>query len=426
VANKTPEIINCVGEKIMKNRFLAAITLLAALAVNITNPFIASGKDLGALPGNMTFDVNKFETYLRSKLDGNAVGYAFTVNQNGQYLRGGNYGFSVLKKDDPKMLPFDGYSLTTETRMNIASVTKTITATAVLKTIQDKKAVDYPNLTINSTVDAFLPTSWQRGPGVKNLTFKELMSQYSGMFDNKGATSIVGLREWIKSGVTRAKTDYIYINGNLAIFRIILPYMLATDATRKDWNNMAQTDEKKFSKTISDRFKEIIRDLVFTPSGIKNADMVDKSEAPTRWYNKNNTATGYADTDWTEIGGGGGWYLSTTELARFMANLRYNDKILTPATRKLMDDNVMGWEDPAYWKQFQGKYGSYLGHGGLLNYNKDKPETIVGMVSIIINYPSGIQAVLMINSMGNYPNKAQLMKDAFDAAVVMKPVISIK
>ncbi len=400
----------------MKKHFTLSFLVLFTLAFNFT----ASAKPLGNLPDNMTFDVNKFENYLRGKLDGNAVGYVFVVNQNGKFLRQGNYGYAVLKKDDPKILSPIGESLMTHTRMNIASVTKPITATAVLKALQND-----PNITVDSKVASFLPSNWTLGPGVKDVTFKELMSQYSGMFDNKGDTSIAGLRSWIKNGVTRSKTNYIYINGNLAIFRIALPYMLAFDAKRKEWNNLAKSDEAKFNIEISKRFKEIVRDLVFTPMGIKNVDMKDGSEMPTRLYNNDNNAAGYVVGDWTELGGGGGWFMSAVELAQFMAHLRYNDKILNSSTRKIMDDSFLGWQDPAAWKQLKGKYGDYLGHGGLLKYKDDSPQTIVGMVSVVVNFPSGVQGVLLINSFGKYPNKEQLMTDAFDAAVVLKQQVKV-
>ncbi len=404
----------------MKNHLVNKLLAFIALALAVINPLAASGKELGNLPVNKEFDVNKFENYLRSKLDGNAVGYTFVVYQNGKYVRSGNYGYAVLKKDDPKIFSDFGESLMPQTRMNIASVTKPITATTVLKAIQDKRTGGYPNLTIDSQIADFLPPNWTRGRGVSTLTFKELMSQYSGMFDNNGDTSIKGLRAWIKSGVTRPKTQYKYINGNLAIFRIVLPYMLASEKTRKDWNYLAENDDVALNSAVSDRYKEIVRELVLTPSGIENVDMKDKSETPTRWYNQSNKAAGYLDTDWTKIGGGGGWVMSAYELADFMAHLRYDDKILKPATRKLMDDNFLGWEDPAAWKQFQGDYGNYLGHGGGLNYGK--AETLVGMNSVIINFPSDIQGVLLINSLGNYPHKAQLMRDAFDAAIVTKQI----
>ncbi len=402
----------------MKSRFTFIFLVLFATAFSLVAPLSTSAKTLGNLPENMSFDVNKFEDYLRSKLEANSVGFAFAVNQNGKFLREGNFGYAVLKKDDPSILSPVGLSLTPETRMNIASVTKPITATAVMIALQENK-----NLTADSKVAAFLPSNWTLGTGVKDLTFKELMSQYSGMFDNKGDTSTTGLRNWIKSGVTRQKTDYIYINGNLAIFRIILPYMLASEKQCKEWNELAKNDEKEFSKQISNRFVEIVNDTVFKPMGIAKVSMKDSSSIPTRLYNKNNNAAGYAVGDWTELGGGGGWFMSAVELAKFMAHRRYNDKILLPASRKMMDDYFLGWEDPNAFKQFQGKYGEYLGHGGLLQYNTASPETLVGMQSIVANFPSGVQAVLLINSFGNYPNKQQLISDAFDAAVVLKPVI---
>ncbi len=397
----------------MKKHFTLSFLVIFTLAFN----FIASAKPLGNLPDNMTFDVNKFEAYLKSKLDGNTVGYVFAVNQNGKLLREGNFGYAVLKKDDASILSPVGMPLLPQTRMNIASVTKPITATAVLKALQNN-----PNITVNSKVAPFLPSNWILGPGVKDLTFKELMSQYSGMNDNKGNTTTTGLRDWIKNGVTRSKTDYIYINGNLAIFRIVLPYMLASQEQCQAWNKSAKDDAAKFSTETANRFKEIVRELVFTPMGIKNVDMKDGSELPTRLYSKNNNAAGYVVGDWTELGGGGGWFMSAIELAQFMAHLRYNDKILGSTTRKIMDDNFLGWEDPAAFKQFQGKYGDYLGHGGLLKYNDDSPATIVGMNSIVANFPSGVQAVILINSFGNYPNKQQLISDAFDAGVVLKQI----
>jgi hypothetical protein len=47
---------------------------------------------------------------------------------------------------------------------------------------------------------------------------------------------------------------------------------------------------------------------------------------------------------------------------------------------------------------------------------------MVGMSSIVVNYPINIQGVLVINSLGIYPDKAQLITDGFDAAIVTKQV----
>jgi len=396
----------------MKTRFFTTFAILFALIVNFAVP--ASAKPVGNLPANMKFDEGKFTSYIHDKVAANTIGYALVVYKDGKYLTSSAAGYSVLKKDVPDILA-EGLSFRPETRINIASVTKPITATAVLKALQNN-----PNVSLDSKVAPFLPSNWTLGPGVANLSFKDFMSQYTGMNDNKGNTSISGLRKWIADGVTRPKSSYLYINGNLAIFRIVLPYLVANQTIRNSYNSQAQMDEKGFNTLISNKFVEIVRNTVFTPMGIKNVSMKDDNKYATRFYNRNNNAPGYKTGDWTPIGGGGGWFMSAYELGTFMSNLRYNDSILAPSTRKLMDDNFLGWETPAEFKNFQGKYGDYLGHGGLLKYNDDAESTKVGMVSIVVNFPDGIQGVLLINSIGDYPAKDRLMKDAFDQAVVLK------
>lgn len=396
----------------MKRQAVITFAVLFSIVFSFFAPATASAKQLGNLPATVKFDQAKFANYIHDKLDTTTVGYAMVLYKDGKYVTSNAAGYSVLKKDVPDILG-EGMSFRPETRINIASVTKPITATAVLKALQED-----PEVSLDSKVADFLPPHWTKGPGVKDLTFRDFLSQYTGMNDNGGGTSIGALREWIKTGVTRDKTDYIYINGNLAIFRIALPYLKARkNATAVNaLNQLAKLDEKLFNKTASENYVKIVQDTVFIPMGIKNVTMKDDGKYSTRFYNKDNNAAGYKAEDWTEFGGGGGFVMSAYELATFMANVRYNDNILAPSTRKLMDDNFLGWQDPAAWTAYKGKFGDYLGHGGGLNYGPDSAK--VGMNSIVINYPSGYQAVLLINSLGSYPDKRALMKDAFDQAVV--------
>ena len=396
----------------MKTRLFTSFAILFALAINFFTAVPVSAKPLGNLPPSMKFDDGKFCTYINDKLTNTATGYALVVYKDGKWLSQCAAGYSVLKKDVPSILGV-GLSMRPETRMNIASVTKPITAVAVLKALQNDPAVS-----LDSKVVDFLPANWVKGPGVKDLSFKDFMSQYTGMNDNEGATSITALREWIKVGVTRPKTQYAYINGNLSIFRIALPYLAGSKTERDSYDYLAKFDDIALNNAVSDKYISIVRNTVFTPMGITNVSMNDTNEMQTRFYNTANNAPGTKAGDWSKIGGGGGWYMSALELGKFMAAVRYNDNILAPSTRKLMDDNFLGWETPAEFKNFQGKYGDYLGHGGLLKWNDKDDTKRTGMVSIIVNFPSGIQGVLLINSFGDYPSKDRLMKDAFDQAVV--------
>jgi D-alanyl-D-alanine carboxypeptidase len=404
----------------MKNKI--TICLLAVLALMNFTSFLAipaaqaQGINTKVAANTKEFDIDLFEQNIRKALDGKSVGYAYAINLNGQLKKEGAGGYAVLPQDMPtdgiKIDP-KGTAQSARKRMNIASVTKTITATTVLKIIQDKLAKDYPNLTVDSKVNAFLPTSWKRGPGVANLTFKELLSQYSGM-NLEGGTDIGGLKNWIATGVTRAKSDYQYKNSNLAIFRIIIPYMLASKETRSNYDAFAEISSDGLNVKVSDAYKLAVNKLVLEPMGILNANCKSEGDfLPTRLYSfPHNNKKGTLTDDWTLVSGGGGWYLSAVDLARFLAHLRYNNNILTPATRKMMNDNLMGWR-PEGWS-YKGDFGLYLAHGGGLNYGTDS------MTSCIMNFPNGVQVALLINSAGTFGDKYKLLGGAFDSAWVLE------
>ena len=395
---------------------LLALTLFAAGAWLRIKPTPAAA---AAPPPALTFDLDKFEANIKKSLDGKSTGYAYAINVSGQLKRTGKGGVAVRASDHENE---KGVNVPVEQsatkRMNIASVTKTITAAAVLRAIQDKKAVGYPNLTIESKIDPFLPPNWIRGNGVAGLSFKDLLSQYSGMNDIGDSTSIQSLRKWISIGVNRPKDNWVYINANVAIFRVVLPYMMANDQTRKAWNYLAAYDDLALNNGVSQAFRDHVRSLIFEPMDIKNADFKSADPVPTLLYNTANEAKGYPVGDWLTNGGGGGWFLSAVDLASFLAHLRYDDQVLKPPMRKLMDDNRLGWRPPKdYASSVHGKYGDYFAHGGGLNYGtKSAP---VGMSSGIMSYPNGVQVALLINSLGTYGDKIVILKDAFDEAWVV-------
>jgi hypothetical protein len=55
---------------------------------------------------------------------------------------------------------------------------------------------------------------------------------------------------------------------------------------------------------------------------------------------------------------------NTIEPRVYIAHVHYSDKILSPATRELMDENYLGWMAPAEW-DLNREQGARLGHRGL-------------------------------------------------------------
>ena len=388
------------------------ISLLAILAlVNFSGGDFkvqAKGQPLKIASSAKVFDIALFEKNIRKALDGKSVGYAYAISLNGQLKRKGANGYAILAKDMPNGIA--GVPQTPEKRMNIASVTKTITAATVLKILQED-----PNISVDSKVEPFLPSTWAKGAGVNNLTFRKLLSQLTGMNNNVGgATDIASLKKWIQDGVTRPENEPLYINANLAIFRIIIPFMKMSPQNRAYFSNMAKTSEAQFDPAMSLFYMTEVNNLILKPMGILNAGCKNTDPLPTRLYHKGNNAKGYVTGDWALVAGGGGWYLSAIDLARFLAHLRFNNEILSPATRKIMDEGFLGWRKSG--GSPTGDHGLYLAHGGGLNYGSGANQT--GMTSCIMNFPNGAQVALLINSLGSYANKYSLLKDAFDNAWV--------
>jgi len=378
-------------------------------------------------PGALTtstkkFDLDLFEANLRKAFDGKATGYAYAINQNGQLKRSGANGYALLARDvDGILIDPKGVKQHEKLRMNIASVSKPVTAVTVLRLLQENKVPGYPNLTINSKVAPFLPASWKLGPKVADLTFKELLSQYSGMWIVPGgSTSTESLKSFIANGVTREKDDYEYINANLAIFRVIIPYMTLSQRLRENYSELYTTDPAKFDELTSTKYVETVNQKTLAPMGIAPASMMGmmafgNTIEPRLYIAPDNNAAGKLAGDWTKTGGGGGWNLSAVELAQFLAHVRYDDKILTPATRKLMDENYLGWMDPAEW-DLNREHGAYLGHRGDLNWKDANKVKVAGMTSLILNFPNGVQVSLLVNSLGTYVSTHKAVAAAFDEA----------
>lgn len=102
--------------------------------------------------------------------------YRFVVCDEDKVLGSGIGGFSRMTIDPPVMPAKLG------DRLIIASMSKTITAVAVLGTLQSK------NLSPDTPVAPFFPTDWQLHDEVKKLTFRDFLTHRTGFYwDGKTA-----------------------------------------------------------------------------------------------------------------------------------------------------------------------------------------------------------------------------------------------
>jgi CubicO group peptidase (beta-lactamase class C family) len=126
-------------------------------------------------PDNVTlsFYADRFVDDLYLALRSNTVGYVMRLRQHGQPIASAQGGWAKM--------PSDGAESWAQTvRMQIASCSKLITAIAM------RRMLAAHNLPQSTKIIDYLPTYWEKGQNVDEITFVELMTHYSGFSTDHG------------------------------------------------------------------------------------------------------------------------------------------------------------------------------------------------------------------------------------------------
>ena len=171
----------------MSSRFLAAVTVVAGLAL-ATAPAIAQqpypgGPQSFAAPtlppapsgpgvlGETPVSVDAMVAGINSRL-GDAVGYAYTIARNGRVVVRTASGGTPGRRRHPAFTP--------TTRLELMSVTKKMTAIALLKLLQAE------GVRVDSPIARWLPLQWRKAGGSRGraptpITFRHLLTHNSGV-----------------------------------------------------------------------------------------------------------------------------------------------------------------------------------------------------------------------------------------------------
>ena len=141
----------------MKKIFLFSSILLALSACK-KEPQIANAA---------SFSLDKFEQNIKDKYPPGVVGYSYAISYLDKVDRWGAGGNARIAADGLK--PY-----TIETRQELFSVTKFVTAIAICKVLGDK------GKTLNEKVSGYLPANWNVHASYNDLTFEQLLSHKSG------------------------------------------------------------------------------------------------------------------------------------------------------------------------------------------------------------------------------------------------------
>jgi CubicO group peptidase (beta-lactamase class C family) len=366
-----------------------------AVALGSYGPAVGAYADaFTAAAGGVVLDLDLLEDNIRAALDGETVGYAYVIARDGiVHAASDGVGGLARRSVDPDETP----QLPAK-EMYTASVTKTISATALLK------ALHTGGISVDAAIGPYLPAGWDQGEDLALVTFRHLLTHTSGLdpADAASGTSAGQTDASLQTIVAQGSSDtqrgnHNYRNANYSLLRVLIPrvaYGALVDVLAATWGPEA---------VHAGLYEYYVSQNVLAPAGISQTQC-QPAEGPTTrtllYPFPPGDANGIDAGDWSFSCGATGWFLSALDLGAFMANLRFTDDILGPETRALMDEAFLGWLDPiAYATWVQGTWGTYRAHAGDFN----------NMTGCIMNFPSAanpdfpgvkVQVSLLVNSTG--------------------------
>lgn len=370
------------------------VFVLSALA-------LASVMLLGA-PSAQAVSLNKMKQNMVDDLNGTVNGYAFVITK-GNKSRAGSGGWAKRPVDG-------GVAMATKTRSFIASSTKPITAIATLQLLAAN------NLTIASKIGPWLPNDWVKGPGINQLTFRDLLQHRTGfnqIFKGLSASKKQnwgndwdGLKWVVKNGAQPGASSS-YKNANFALLRVIIPKLWkASGAGDADFTGVTKGNNGLL-------YVIYVTNHIFKPSNVATGASCtagEKYRPQAMGYDVSDpdeTGT-MSETSWPNCGGHAGLRLSARDLSRILVALR-KGKLLSPPWRFAMDQFRLGWSQASNTNK-KGRKDKWW-HGGAWNKSSNR-----GYRACIMKYKGDMEAALVINSKTSGKGACTVLKDAYNNA----------
>ena len=339
-------------------------------------PTPSGGTSLAA-PPQPYLDVNGFGEDLHNALRNSVQGYTMRMRRNGQNIYTLQWNWARRPADG-------GRGWNPDRRMNIASVSKFVTAVAMVDLL------DRRNIDPKTSIAQWLPAYWSRGANVNNITFEMLMTHSSG-FNNSGSTAFATMRQMVASGVTaNLPTSFTYENTNFGLQRILIATLGGYVNRNMDMGNVGLNDAMWDAATRA-AYADYVSKNVFAPAGIANAGFDKTANTALAYSISGGAAWNSGDLSWRA--GSGGWHLSVDEILDVAAAYLYSGKIVSTSRASSSIGKMYGfdgrWNTPA---------GLVYHKNGSWREQADCPVGQRQEQSLLLVMPGNMEMALLVNS----------------------------
>lgn len=297
----------------------------------------AEGLDLAASQAS----VSKMRASVADQLAGRVFGWQLSISQNGTLKAADEGGFAVSAADNfGAAVPMQAGM-----RMELASVTKNVTAVATMKLLRRN------NLTPESLVWPYLPKSWDTSE-FKDVRFRHLLTHTSGI--NQAITAMANppsnngwnaMKTVVENGTT-VDSQRQYKNANFAILRIVDAELWNRSGGKKYTNAAEEIPITAANHTSY--VLEFMREHLFKPAAIGGVGCIApgtttgvRSYAVGATQASNGSVFG---TGSEECAGARGLAMSSAQLVQYLSKLR-SGAIIGQADLDWMDEYRAGWNE---------------------------------------------------------------------------------
>lgn len=257
-------------------------------------------------------NIDKFDQSLRTAMDALGVGYCYMIKRRGKIIHVHAFGSAQVGTDGP-------ISWAPHIPMNMASVSKLVTAIAIVRLLRDS------GTPLNKPIAAFLPQYWTQGTGVAGITFRDLLRHEAGLgssISDSGAGNFAEAKVEIASGSSASiKGVYTYKNVNFAILRILFATLTGILSPAVTSPSPALSDDTFWDAASAIAYQNSVNDKVFVPATVDPRDFSADANAALA-YATPPVAPGARIVDGPGGSGQSGWHMSIGELARLLDEFR--------------------------------------------------------------------------------------------------------
>jgi CubicO group peptidase (beta-lactamase class C family) len=282
-------------------------------------PMPAGSEDL-VCTARACISLSRLAGSVNAQFKGNVAGYVALIGTSKVV----SSGLARTAADPPEL------AMGPNVMVNVASVGKTFTTIAVLKSLARH------HLSVDSRISPFLPPDWVKGPGVDTITFRELLTHRAGfrLDSSRVFETDEAAREQIRQGIQLADKNVAdYNNIDFTIFRDLLPFMEGAPDPGPAARASAAT---RF-------FVSYIQHQVFDPAGVKDATCAPVRHAMLMYPHPAGTAAGKPASAGPSACSGGGWFMTLASMRRVLDGL-ISGSLLPSSQRQQMDDSCLGWD----------------------------------------------------------------------------------